>query len=340
MSLRVLVVEDSRTVNAALCGALTADPAFEVVGRAFDGDRAVALCEELRPDVISLDMALPGRNGLEVTQAVMARFPTPILIVSASMNRDEQMSTYDSLGAGAIDLLPKPDQDTDFDAWAVRYRKRLALIARIPVITHVRGRRPAETGAGQSPMLPARADRPSLIAIGGSTGSPQVLGAILREVGADLSAPTLILIHTSIGFDQGLSRWLSRLTSLPVAMARDSERLGSEPRLIVAPAGRHLVSDGATLWLDDGPARNHCKPSVDVLFESLRECASSVVAILLSGMGRDGADGMAVLRGAGAVTIAQDEASSVVWGMPGAAVQRRAACDTLDPATIASYLRR
>lgn len=341
MTVRVLVVEDSPTVNAALCEALDADPGFEVVGRAFDGEQAVALCARQRPDVISLDMAMPKRDGLFVTRRVMASDPVPILIVSSSMNRDEQMSTYDALAAGAVDILAKPDAG-GFDEWARVYRRRLALVSRIPVIRHLRGCRdlvgPAEDR--EAPALRLEGGASALIALGGSTGSPQALGVILKGAGAALSVPVLLVLHTSAGFDEGLAKWLGAITPLRVTVARDGEPLGLEPRVVVASATRHLVLDEGTLRLDDGPERNHCKPSVDVLFESLVPGASAVTAVLLSGMGRDGAEGMARLRRAGATTVVQDEATCAVWGMPGAAVGLDAAAHVMSPGAIADCLRR
>ncbi len=325
--IRVLVVEDSVTVRGRLCEVLAEDPGIEVVGEATDGKRAIELCHDLRPDVVSLDMMLPIMTGVAATEYIMAHFPTPILIVSASTNRGELFRTYDALAAGAVDVLEKPRGDEHGDDWERRYLAALKLVSRIKVITHLRARLP---GLGRAPDL-ARDALPSgavaraadgspvrrLVAIGASTGGPGALVEILRGLPVDFPLPVLIVLHIDEPFGAAFAEWLDGQTAHRVGYARDGALIGAGAgRVLMAPPGRHLVVAGARLALTSDPERHSCRPSIDVLFESIaRERGAEAIAALLTGMGRDGASGLLGIRRAGGATIAQDEATSMVYGM-------------------------
>jgi two-component system chemotaxis response regulator CheB len=335
--LRVLVAEDSLTVRKRLVEVLAGDPGLAVVGEAQDGREAVELCRRLRPDVVTLDMMMPVMTGLEATEHIMAYCPTPILVVSASTNRGELFRTYDALAAGAIDVLDKPRGSEPGGDWEARLVAAVKLIAKIKVITHPRaklrsiGHVAAPPAASIAPPLRAPATRASLVAIGGSTGSP---GAVLEILGAlprDLAAPVLLVVHINEPFGAAFADWLDQESPLTVRYAREGERpWGSPGTVLMAPPGRHLAMDRGVLRLQGGEERHCCKPSVDVLFESLaREVGAGALACLLTGMGRDGAEGMLALRRAGAATIAQDEATSVVFGMPREAILLGAAGEVL-----------
>jgi two-component system chemotaxis response regulator CheB len=316
----VLVVEDSATVRAHLCDVLSADPEIEVAGYAEDGKRAIELCQALRPDVVTLDMMLPVMSGLAATEYIMAHCPTPILIVSASMNRGELFKTYDALAAGAVDVLDKPGAEQADEPWETKLRATVKLVARIKVITHPRPRGVARGGGSPVASLPRAA--PSVVsaaAIGASTGGPAALVRVLNDMPAPLPFPVFLVIH--IGpFGAAFADWLDAQTAHRVSYARDGARVESG-QVVMAPPERHLVVRGGRLWLTTDPERHSCRPSVDVLFESLAaEYGSGVIAALLTGMGRDGAAGLLKIRKAGGQTIAQDEASSVVYGMPREAV--------------------
>jgi two-component system, chemotaxis family, protein-glutamate methylesterase/glutaminase len=325
---RVVVAEDSLTVRKRIVEVLSADPDLEIVGEAEDGKRAIELCASLRPDVVTLDMMLPLMTGLAVTEYVMAYCPTPILIVSSSTNRGELFKTYDALAAGAVDVLEKAAGDASDDAWERRLVAAVKLVSRIRVITHPRARIGAFSRA-PSLVVPGRAgvaSTPSrLVAIGASTGGPGAVLQVLRAL-PGLSCPVLLVFHIGAPFGAALADWLDSQSPLPVAYARDGEPLsGAAGRVVMAPPGSHLVLADGRLRLTSGPERHSCRPSVDELFESLVPVASGCVASLLTGMGRDGAAGLAALRRAGARTIAQDEKTSVVWGMPREAVRLDAA---------------
>jgi two-component system, chemotaxis family, protein-glutamate methylesterase/glutaminase len=329
--IRVLVVEDSLTVRKRLVEVLASDPALEVIAEATDGQRAIELCQSLRPDVMTLDMMLPLMTGLAVTEYVMAYCPTPILIVSASTNRGELFKTYEALAAGALDVLEKPTAVTEPGDWARNFIATVKLISRIKVITHPRARLNQMRIAPGAPDFSPRSQPspPRLIAIGASTGGPAAILAILRELPPTLSLPVLIVIHISQPFAAALAEWLDGQSPIRVRYAKDGEDL-PKAGIILAPPGKHLIVRSGQLRLTDDPERHSCRPSVDVLFNSLaREMGAACIACLLTGMGRDGAQGLLAVRQAGAMTLAQNEASSVVFGMPGEAIRMGAALRVL-----------
>ncbi len=324
-TIRVLVAEDSLTVRKRLVEVLSQDPALEVVGEAQDGQQAIDMCERLRPDVVTLDMMMPGTTGVAATEHIMAYRPTPILIVSASTNRGELFRTYDALAAGALDVIEKPRADEDDVAWGERLRAAVKLVSRIKVIMHPRARlaRMAAAPAPGAGPAPGTGARPAVVAIGGSTGSTAGIVEVLRALPPDFGVPILLVIHVNEPFGAAFTEWLDRQSPLRVRYARDGEPLATPGAALVrmAPPGTHLALKRGALRLGDEPQRHSCKPSVDVLFESVAaEAGAGAVACLLSGMGRDGAAGMLAVRRAGGATIAQDEASCVVFGMPREAI--------------------
>lgn len=323
LRIRVLIVEDSLTVRRRLAEVVERDPGLELCGEAADGKSAIELCQRLRPDVVSLDMMLPVMTGLAAAEHIMAYCPTPILIVSASTNRGELFNTYDALAAGAVDVLEKPRADDPDGAWDHQFTSRLKMTARIKVITHPRARLDAaarRASTGPSPSL-AGAARTGCraIAIGASTGGPAAVFRILGALPPDFPVPILLVIHIAAPFDLALAEWLDERSPLRVALARDGDALPApgEGRVIMAPPDWHLVLERDRLRLSSAPERHSCRPSVDMLFESVAsELRDRAAACLLTGMGRDGAQGLLAVRCAGGATLAQDEETSVVYGMP------------------------
>ncbi len=345
---RVLLVEDSATVRARLRDVLESDPEIDLVGEAVDGKRAIELCEQLRPDVVTMDMMLPVMSGLAATEYIMAYCPTPILIVSASINRGEVFKTYEALAAGAVDVMEKPRGDEPDGSWERKYLQTLKLVSRIRVITHPRGRlRRSEPPVGDAangamtsagPALPGY----SLVAIGASTGGPGAVVQILRALPSEFRLPLLLVLHIGEPFGAAFADWLDTQTNRRVAYPRDGDPLSSAVgRVVMAPPDQHLMLQGGRFRLTRDPERHSCRPSVDVLFESIaRESGATAAACLLTGMGRDGALGLLALRRAGAFTIAQDEATSIVYGMPREAAQLNAAGRVLPLGDIAPALIR
>jgi two-component system chemotaxis response regulator CheB len=340
--IRVLVVEDSLTVRKRLVEVLASDPGLEVVAEAPDGQRAIELCQSLRPDVMTLDMMLPLLTGVAVTEYVMAYCPTPILIVSASTNRGELFKTYEALAAGALDVLEKPTASSVPEDWARSFISTVKLISRIKVITHPRARLMQMHRAEGAPEFPhfGEPSQPRVVGIGASTGGPAAVLAILRELPAAFPLPILIVIHLSLPFAAAMAEWLDGQSAIRVRYARDGEPL-PKGGILLAPPDQHLVLSGGRLCLTNEPERHSCRPSVDVLFESMaREMGSGCIACLLTGMGKDGAQGLLTARQAGAITLAQNEASSVVFGMPGEAIRLGAAQRVLSIEEIAPALIR
>jgi two-component system chemotaxis response regulator CheB len=339
--IRVLVVDDSMTVRGLIVDILNADPSFMVVGEATDGRQAIEMCERLRPDVLTMDMAMQLLSGLAATEYIMAYCPTPIVIVSSSMNRGEVFHTYDAIAAGAVDVLEKPSAATPTDEWAKKLTFALRVASRIKVVTHPRKKLSA-AAPPSSRVAPASPAEVRVVAIGASTGGPGAVRRLLADLPGGFPVPVLLVLHIGEPFDATLADWLDAQTEHRVGFATHGQSIfDREPSVIMAPAGRHLRVSGSRLYLDDGPERHSCRPSVDVLFESLAaDMGASTAGVLLTGMGRDGAAGLLEIRKAGGYTIAQDVATSVVYGMPRAAVELGAAKSVLPLELIGGALTR
>jgi two-component system chemotaxis response regulator CheB len=340
--IRVLLVDDSATMRNHLRESLAADRELRVVGEAVDGGQAVEMVGRLRPDVVTMDMMLPTMSGLVATEHIMAEHPTPILVVS-SADRQELFSTYNALAAGAVDVLEKPRGDVSDADWGRRLRSAVRLVSRIRVITHPRARldgryRPATPEPGGAPV----SDALRLVVLGASTGGPGALTDLLCGLPPLFRPPVLCVQHIAASepFAVAFSDWLAGQTGRDVSYARDGTPVAVlNGRVILAPPDRHLLIRDGVLRLSDDPPRHSCRPSVDVLFASAAaEYGAAVAGCLLTGMGRDGAEGLLRMRGRGAVTFAQDEASCVVYGMPREAALLGAAAHVLPPAEIAARL--
>lgn len=318
---RVLVVDDSMTVRKRIAHLIEDSAGFELVGEAENGQEAVEMCRRHRPDAITMDMVMPVMDGLAATEHIMAHFPTPILVVSSSLNRGEVYQTYEALSAGAVDVLDKSHDEGNME-WERRLLSTLRLVSKVRVITHPRGRlgsmgQQQPMGQQPAPLLSEPGGGRTILAVGGSTGGPGAVVEILRGLPPDLAIPILLVLHISEPFGHNLTAWLDSQSSYRVRYAVDGEVLPQNGQVLMAPPGQHLKLRHGRLWLTSDPERHSCRPSVDVLFESLaREAATRTCACLLTGMGKDGAQGLLALRKAGASTIAQDEATSVVYGMP------------------------
>lgn len=307
----VVMVAGTRTRQAAL-ERLVAGPGFIVQGGARDAAEARALVARYGPSVVLLDLELFG-GGLDVIEQLMASCPLPIVVCGAAAEHPEA-----ALAAGAVDVVGALDASPGTVAYADAVRRHLRIASRVPVITHPRGRLRSRLDGPD----PSRAEAPSLrvVAIGASTGGPPALATVLGEMPADLPAAVVVVQHMAAGFVEGLARWLDTVGPLPVVVAADGERL-SPGAVYLAPAGMNLLlRGGGRVALQQPPAQQFHVPGIDVTFTSVAALyGPRAVGVLLTGMGRDGALGLRALRRAGAFTLGQDEATSVVWGMPGAA---------------------
>jgi two-component system chemotaxis response regulator CheB len=325
---RVLVVEDSSTVRARLREVLESDARLEVVGEASNGEQAIALCDQVRPDVITMDMMLPGMNGLAATEYLMAHHPTPILIVSSSANRGDRLTTYEALAAGAVDVIEKPRCDESEKDWERNFIAAVLIVSRVRVIMHPRFRLLRNCRPENSPTradarrLSEQADY-ELVAIGASTGGPTALVEVLRKLPENFPIPVVIVLHIGASHAGSFVQWLDGQTGRQVRFGVDGEVVSKAAgQVIMAPPDHHIELRDGNVHLTRGPERHSCRPSVDVFFESVAaEYGSKVVACLLTGMGRDGASGLGLIRQQGGLTIAQDEETCVLYGMPRAAVQ-------------------
>ena len=333
-AIRVLVADDSMTVRKRLVQALSTDAGIQVIAEAADGRTATELCRRIRPDVVTMDVMMPVMDGVTATEYIMANCPTPILMVSASSNRGQVLQTFDALAAGAVDVLDKPAADTPDGVWE-RELVGAVMVSRIKAIRRPSvNRRSRVVGAAAGVVAPVvlpllESDEAVIVAIGASIGGPSAIAKILSQIPAGFPLPILLVIHIAPEFAQSLVEWIaSRSKKLPVRVAVDGEPI---PRpglaeILMAPPDRHLVVGGGRLRVTDTPPRHLCRPSIDELFESVaRECGSQAIACLLTGMGKDGAAGLLAVRQNGGHTIAQDEASSTVFGMPREAIALDAA---------------
>jgi two-component system, chemotaxis family, protein-glutamate methylesterase/glutaminase len=331
---RVLICEDSPAYATALSRFLECDPEIEVVGVAPSGEQAIAEVERLEPDLLTLDMQLPGMDGLEVVERLMLSEPLPIVVISAKVARGSERAAA-ALAAGALEILSKEQLrlDQPDDVWAQAMRSRLRRLSSMRAGRSGARRRPRAPAAKRSeiPHRPAAA-----IGIGASTGGPPVLEAIFEQLPADFAVPVLAVQHMTPGFIEGFVRWLDKKLPLPVQVAAEGVR--ATAGIWFAPDGTHLqLTESGRFALADQPDGPH-RPSVDSLLGSLaRSCGAEAVGVVLTGMGRDGAAGAAEIRRAGGLILAQDEASSVVYGMP-RAVAEEGADLVAEPAGLARTL--
>ena len=340
--IKVLIVEDSRVAQEFLSYILTSDPTIQVVGIANDGSEALEAVRQKRPDVITMDIHMPKVDGLEATRAIMETIPTPIVIVSASTNAKEVTSTFRALEAGALAVVLRPP-GMGHPQHATAARELIQTVKLMSEIKVVR-RTPcvAKAPAPEPPLAPAlkAGTGIQLVAIGASTGGPLVLQKILSGLPKDLAVPVLIVQHITPGFVEGFVEWLAGASRFPLHIAAHTGEQTKPGHGYVAPDGFHMgVGKGPRIVLSDHAPESGLRPSVAYLFRTVAQVLGArAVGVLLTGMGRDGAEGLKMLKDMGALTIAQDEASSIVHGMPGEAIKLGAATYVLPPESIAAML--
>ncbi|KIH77769.1 two-component system, chemotaxis family, response regulator CheB [Geoalkalibacter ferrihydriticus] len=334
--INILIADDSLLTRVVLRDILQRDPDIRVVGEARDGREALDAVLRLKPDLVIMDVVMPVMDGIAAVKEIMARRPTPILVLSANVRPGDARGAFNAITLGALDVMEKPRGAVQevFAPLAQRLIDKVKVLACLPV------RLIPASSSSRAPSRAVEAQRRSILAIGASTGGPKAVLSLLRQLPPDTRARMLVVQHIAQGFAEGFAQWLERETPFPVRTAADGDAL--RPGLVlVAPSDRHMEVRADRIRLTDGLPVNSCRPSVDLLFTSLaHQTPREVAAVLLTGMGRDGAEGLAALRLAGAATLVQDEASCVVFGMPRAAIDLDAAQQVLPLDEIPRMLAR
>jgi two-component system chemotaxis response regulator CheB len=319
----VLVADDSAFMRTALTRMIESEPSLRVSGTAQSGQEALDKIARLQPDVVTLDVEMPGLNGLETLKRIMKEFPRPVIMVS-SLTQEGAETTLEALDLGAFDYLPKQSSFVSLDIVKIRAE----LVAKIKAAADHRRRRPAPKTPPPTPALapaPLRAAAvrvaPTIVALGTSTGGPKALQEILPMLPADLPVPVLIVQHMPIGFTGPFARRLDNLSKVNVREATQEEPI--EPGVVyIAPAGQHMTvnrrgASKATVHLSPTPDNVLHIPSVDIMMLSVAEVFHSLaMGVIMTGMGADGAKGMQAIARGGGLTVGQDEASCTVYGMP------------------------
>ncbi|SAL73166.1 chemotaxis-specific methylesterase [Caballeronia peredens] len=327
--MKIGIVNDVPLAVEALRRALAARPDFEIAWVAHDGQQAIDYCAARTPDIVLMDLVMPNVDGVQASRTIMARSPCAILVVTVDVGANA-WRVYEAMGAGALDAV-----DTPALAGADARRGAAALIAKIDQI----GARLASSGAVAAPLANVAKNSARLVAIGASAGGPSALATLLGALPKDFAAATVIVQHVDRAFAEGMAQWLNAQSALPVRVTREGDRPVPGEVLLAATNDHLHFADAARLGYTAHPEQLPYRPSVDVFFQSITErWTGRAAGVLLTGMGRDGAIGLKAMRAKGYHTIAQDQATSAVYGMPKAAAALDAAVSILPLPRIADAL--
>jgi two-component system, chemotaxis family, protein-glutamate methylesterase/glutaminase len=340
--IRVLLTDDSPLIREILKDIFNTTDDIAVVGEAVNGRDAVAKTLRLKPDLLIMDLMMPVMDGLAAIEEIMAEAPMPILVLSASLEEREVNQAFSAIRKGALDVMEKPAGGTDEDlaGFSAMIIDKVRLLAKIPVIHH-----PRRFLRPEKPSLAAHCGvERSIIAIGASTGGPKGVMQIVKSFPADFRGTVFIVQHIARGFVNGFVNWLNSESRIGVRLAVDGDEW-KEGEILVAPDDCHMILQKGRVRLVNSAPVNCCRPSIDLFFNSLaEEEGARVMSILLSGMGKDGAQGLRLIRDRGGLTIVQNEQSCAVFGMPKAAIELDAADEILPlsdiPAAIAKLFGR
>jgi two-component system chemotaxis response regulator CheB len=307
--INTLVVDDSALVRTIIRDFLESDGSFTVIGEAENGLEGLQKARALNPDLITMDIDMPVMNGLEAIEGIMKTMTIPIVVIST---QNTAKNAYEATVKGALEFYDKDNFCANINS-----EKRNEILASLKRISGIKGRQRKIPGLHPNRMVEAREIRGVVIA--SSTGGPKALMSLCTNLPADFPVPIVLVQHNSSGFDTGFTQWLNDYTPLEVKLAENRE-VPERGKLYVAPTDKHLILAGGRFLFDDGEPVNNQKPAADLLFKSAAKCwGSGVISVVLTGMGADGADGTRYVRQAGGITIAQDEDSSMIFGMPKAA---------------------
>jgi two-component system chemotaxis response regulator CheB len=348
--IKVLIVEDSPVLQELLSFILKTDPGINIIGKAKDGEEAIDFVNKHKPDVITMDIHMPLLNGIEATRRIMQTMPVPIIIVSSTIDTTENSNSFKAMEAGALALLPKPVAfgHPDFASSAKELITTVKLMSEIKVVKRWANKLVKNTDPINHNYRAGPTGQPKLVngdfqmvAIGASTGGPMVIKTILSNLKPGFPLPVLIVQHIACGFLQGFADWLGDAIALPLHVAKHQDLI-LPGHVYIAPDLMHLGVDiNNHIILSNEDPVNGVRPSVGKLFRSVLEVyGRGAIGVLLTGMGKDGAEEMKRLHDHGAVTIAQDEESSVVHGMPGSAIALKGVSYVLSPNKIPEMLNK
>jgi two-component system chemotaxis response regulator CheB len=339
--IKTLIVDDSKIIREFMIHLLSSDPEIQIIGVACNGNEAIDFVREKRPDVITMDIHMPVMDGYEATRIIMETNPTPIVVVSGSLKVNDVANSFKLFEAGALAVVLRPPgiEDAGYKDASKALINTVKLMSEIKVIK----RFPKRTFDQYKPIilkqpLNKEIGNIQLIAIGASTGGPVVLRKILSELPENIPVPILIVQHIAKGFIKGFRDWLSNTSMIPLTIAKDGEQLFPGIGYIAPDDFQMGITSGLKILLSKSVASGLC-PSVDFLFHSVSEVLeANAIGILLTGMGKDGAKELKSMRDKGAITIAQDEASCIVYGMPAEAMKNGAVDHVLSPDKITAFI--
>ncbi|STX29953.1 fused chemotaxis regulator; protein-glutamat [Legionella beliardensis] len=339
--IKVLIADDSKVSTQLLAAILEEASDIQVIATARDGIEAIQLTKQLKPDLITMDIFMPNMDGIDATRTIMAECPTPIIIISSQYNKTMAENSFNALEAGALSIIEKPKGPAanDFAEAKKFILHSIRALAGVPVVTRKRTK-PLDS----SPPEPNIEQNFKILALGSSTGGPAALSCILQGLSSDFNLPIVITQHITKGFLEGLISWLQHQTPLKLEIAKHRQLL-KPGHVYFAPDDFHLtVARGLVepiAILEDSMPINHFKPSANVLFTSIAESyPNKAIGGILTGMGRDGAEGLLLMKKSGCYTFAQSKSTSVVFGMPGAAVEMQAINKIIDLEQISKFLAK
>ncbi|KTD46525.1 chemotaxis response regulator protein-glutamate methylesterase CheB [Legionella quinlivanii] len=339
--IRVLIVDDCKVTTQLLYAILSNETDIEVVGCAQNGQMAIKLVKELKPDLITMDIYMPVMDGVEATRAIMQQCPTPIIIISSHANERQTELTFSALQAGALSIIEKPERvlHDGFDKLQKHIVNSVRALSEVKVVSR-RSPLPAES---QIKSTGATVSAIKIIALGSSTGGPEALNYIISALPASFPVPLVITQHITEGFLPGLVHWLQHKTSLVLEIAENNQKL-LPGHVYFAPDNHHLLIKREVIpiaVLESSPPIGHFRPSITPLFSSLaKNYPESAIGGLLTGMGGDGAPGLLEMRQAGCITFAQSKETSVVFGMPAVALSIKATDLSIDLEKIPEFLTK
>lgn len=321
--IKVLVVDDSNLMCKVLTDVLNSDPGIIVLGVANNGKEAVELTRKIKPDIITMDVHMPVMDGIEATENIMAYNPTPILLITSSTPKPGEGSVFDAINNGALDFLEKKGIEYYSNKInRIQIIEKVKYLSRVKVITHPKGKKINKAFETRRKDHSLDSEREKIIAVSSSTGGTEALSRILETLPGDLSCPMLIVQHMTSGFDNDFACWLNSKSQLEVKIGEHSEKLIAG-KVYLAPTDYQLrIDKERKIILSKEPSYNgHC-PSGDILLQSAAGVyGKNAIGLILTGMGKDGAAGIKSIHDAGGKTIAQDESTCVIFGMPKAAIE-------------------